>query len=118
MRRYTIRIMSLMGRGTFNRVDINLGSDILYNVDDMCSGIIMSVSADNGNSLIPDALVGGTLNTFNPGDFYLVQDGDDLDKRARKLELSISELSTSLVKLRATDLSGNVSVGNVSIRCD
>ena len=105
------------GKRNFNRVDINLGSDILYNVDDGCSGVIMSIG-DDGNSLIPDTLTGGTLNRFNPGNSYLVQDGDNLDKRARKLELSIDALSTSLVQLFATDLSGNISVGNVLIRCD
>lgn len=105
------------GKRDFNRVDINLGSDILYSVGDQCSGVIMSIG-DGGNSLIPDVLTGGTLNQFNPGDSYLVQDGDDVDKRARKLELSIDELSTSLVQLIATDLGGNDSIGNVLIRCD
>ena len=105
------------GKRDFNRVDINLGSDILYNVNDMCSGIIMSIGND-GNALIPDMLSGGTLNEFNPGDYYQVQDGDDVDKRARKLELSIDELSTSLIQLFATDQQDGVSVGNVLVRCD
>ena len=105
------------GKRDFNRVDINLGSDILYNVNDMCSGIIMSIGND-GNALIPDMLSGGTLNEFNPGDYYQVQDGDNVDKRARKLELSIDELSTSLIQLFATDQQDGVSVGNVLVRCD
>ena len=105
------------GRKDYNLVDIALGTDILYNVVDGCSGIIRNI-ANNGHRLNVNALSGGINNVFNVGNTYQVLDGRNLEDVTRLFEMHIEDNISALINLRVTDLDNNVSETSILVSCD